>query len=211
MKPSRLSPQLRLSAATALLPALQFVLVTLVMIPFTAILGLVFGSDRHVDWRVSITVGGILGLIWFVAIFLSTLADLRKEDRIEVTGSSSFPAQSFVSGLYGLTTVVCMWAILGLHRDHEPLWLQLLPLGFIAIAFYGWPRTIRCNETNLTQRAMFGWKKRIPYVSVEAISVGSDGTTTVLGAGTTIEHTSHHIDAATFRETVSRRSGRPIW
>jgi hypothetical protein len=89
--------------------------------------------------------------------------------------------------------------------------MQLLPLGFVALAFYGWPRTITCTETTVSQRTLFGWKKQIPYRSVEAISVDCDGTTAVLGAGTTIEHTRYHLDADAFREVVSRRSGKPIY
>ncbi len=159
MKHHCLSLQLRLGAAIALRPALQFLLVTLVMIPVAALIGLLVHDERQIDWKLSMTVGGVLGLIWFVATFLSTLADLRKEDRIEAARIPPFPAQSFVSGLYGAITVFSMRAITGLYRDNEPLWLQLLPFGFVAIASYGWPRTTRCYETSISQRSLCGRKK----------------------------------------------------
>ena len=211
MLPRRFSLQLRLSAAAALRPALHFVLVTLLMIPITAFVLLVLGDEKQVDWSVSAAVGGILGSIWFMAVFLSTLSDLRKQDRNETARKPTFPAQSFYSGLCWLAIVGSAWLIVGLRRDREPLWLQLLPLGFVALAFFGWPRTITCSETAVSQRTLLGRRKQIPYASIEAISVSSDGTTMVLGAARTIEHTQYHVDAWAFREVVSHRSGKQVY
>jgi drug/metabolite transporter superfamily protein YnfA len=211
MLPRRLVLQLKLSAAVALRPALRSLLAALLMIPLTAFILLVLGDDQQVDWSASAAVGGVLGSIWFLAVFLSTLADLRKQDGISAASKRSFPAQSFYSSLYGLCVIGSAWLILALHREKDPVWMQLLPLVFVALAFFGWPRTITCTETTVSQRTLLGWKKRIPYVSVDAISVDSSGTTTVLGAGKTIQHTQCHLDPGAFREAVSRRSGKPIY
>lgn len=211
MKHNRFSLQIRLSLAAAIRPALQFVLVLLLMIPVTALIGLVFTGDRQIDWRVSVIVGSVLGFGWFAATFFSTLADLRTEDRIQTAKTPTFRARSFESGVCALATVFPVWLIIGLHQEHDPVGLQVMPLAIVALAFYVWPRTIRCGESSISQRNLFGWKKRIPYTSVEAISVGPNGTTTILGIGATIEHTSHHIDSIAFRELVSQRSGKPVY
>jgi hypothetical protein len=181
------------------------------MTPVSALIALVFRDGTEIEWKLSMTVGGVVGFAWFVSTFLSTLADLRKGDGIRAAKTPTFPAQSFVSGLCGIALLGSGWLIVALHREREPLWLQLFPIGFAGIAFCGWPRAIRCGDLEVSQKNLFGWKTRIPYASVEAISVDVAGTTRVIGAGRTIEHTAHHMDPVRFREIVSQRSGRPIY
>ena len=211
MRSNHLLSQIRLSATVALRPALQFLLVTCISIPIAALIGLMFGDNVRVNWKSSVAVGTILGLAWFAAVFLSTLADSRKENRMGSAKTVHFPAQSFVAGLYGFAMVGSVWLTLQAHREREPLWIQILPLGLAAIAFYGWPRTITCGDVEVTQRSLLWRKRRIPYASVEAISVQPDGTTTVIGASTIIEHTPYHFGAAHFRAIISRRTGKPVY
>ena len=174
------------------------------MVPIISLTG-------QVDWMTSIASGTGVGLAWFAAALLSALADSRKGNRTATANTVRFPAQSFVSGIYASATIGSAWLALAVYREGEPLWLQRILLGFGAIACYGWPRTITCGPTEVSQRSALLFKRRIPYVSVEAISVGGDGTTTVLGAATTIEHTAHHVDGEGFGEVMSRRNGKPVY
>ncbi|MBS1827781.1 MAG: hypothetical protein JST93_20895 [Acidobacteria bacterium] len=177
----------------ALRPALQFVLVTCLTIPAVSL------------------IGAILGLSWSAVVFLFSLADLHKERRFGSAETIRFSAQSFVAGLYGFATVGSAWLILQLHREREQMWLQMVPLAIAALAFYGWPRSVVCAKDDVSQRGLFGRKRRIPYAAVQAISILADGATAVIGAGTTIEHTPYHFGAAHFRAIISRRTGKPVY
>jgi hypothetical protein len=153
----------------------------------------------------------VVASIWYIATFLSTLFDLRTHDRIEAARAPSFPATSFLTGLYGITTIFSLALIKGLHAEGDPIWMQLLPLVFVLIAFYAWPRTIHCGELSVWQRNRFGRKKVIPYQAIQAISVSPGGSTIVLGLEGTIEHTPQHVDAESFRHLTASRSAKPVY
>ncbi len=99
---------------------------------------------------------------------------------------------------------------IGMYREGDSLWIQTIPLALVLISFYGWPRTIHCDETEVWQRSRFGFKTRIPYSEVVAVAY-SEGTTTVTGAKGSIEHTPYHAAAGQFNGVMSKRTGKPIY
>ena len=210
MSDKRLKRQIQASTFAGFQAALHVLAFGVLFLPILALVNLVFHREIWGNLSLSLLIGMAIALMWCVATFTSTLLDLRKHDRLGSTVTTSFPATTFVAGLYGVTSIGSAWLIVGLHKEREPVWMQLLALGFVVLAFYGWPRTIHCNDTSVSQRSLFGRKRTLPYSAVEAISVDHDGTTTVLGAGVTIDHTRYHIDPEVFRETVSTRSGRQV-
>lgn len=211
MAANRTVQQVRQSAAVAFRSALQVILVIALTLPFQVLIGVFFDKKINTDWKLALKVGGTIASIWYLVTFTSTLVDFRKYDRINAARAPSFPATSFLTGLYGLTAIVSLALIKGLNAEGDPMWLQLLPLVFVGIAFYAWPRTIHCAELSVWQRDRWGRKTDIPYQSIQAISVSPGGTTTVLGSEVTIEHTPQHVDAESFRHFVSSRSAKPIY
>lgn len=207
----RLKRQIQASTFAGFQAALHVLAFAVLFLPILALINLIFHRDIWGSLSLSLVIGTAIAVVWFVATFTSTLLDLRKHDRVGSTATASFPATTFVAGLYGVTCIASAWLIVGLHKEREPVWMQLLALGFVFVAFYGWPRTIHCNDTSVSQRSLWGRKRTIPYSAVEAISSDHQGTTTVLGGGVTIEHTRYHIDPEIFRQAVARRSGKPVY
>jgi len=115
-----------------------------------------------------------------------------------------------MTGLYGGTVLMAGALAIGMYSEGDPLWCQAIPLILLLIAFYGWPRSIHCDENEIWQRSKLGIKKRIAYNAVIAIA-GAEGKATVTGAGGTIELTPEHADAEQFSELVAKRSGKPIY
>ena len=211
MAVGRLIRQVCTSASAAVRPALLVLMVTALTLPFQALINAILVSKATTDWKLALVVGAVVASIWYIAAFLSTLFDLRTQDRIEVAMAPSFPATSFLIGLYGVTTILSLALINGLHAEGDPIWMQLLPLVFVVIAFYAWPRTIHCGALSVWQRNLWGRKKDIPYREIQAISVSANGTTTVLGLEETIEHTQQHVGAESFRHLVASRCARPVY
>jgi hypothetical protein len=210
MKSERLPYELRASALAGYRSALRVVAFTLLWVPIGALINVIFDHEAKTNWKLSLEVGGTLAVLWYGVTFFSTLFDLRKQGQSETARNPSFPASSFLSGLCGVTAIFSVWLIWGLHSEGDPVWLQLLPLAFLGIAFFAWPRTIHCDQESVWQRDRWGRKKNIPYNEIQSIS-GAGGTTTVLGPKAVIEHTSQHIDPESFRHAVSLRSGKPIY
>lgn len=207
---SRLAYHIRASALSGVQPALQIVLVTVALIPVRIILNRVLESDAAVDWKLSLVVGGSIALMWYVGVCASTFVDIRCEIAHGRQLRQSFPATAFIAGLYGVAVLFSAVMAIGMYRENDPAWLQLIPLSFVLIAFYAWPRTIHIDESGVWQRSRFGRKTRLNYSDVIALSY-SDCTTTVTGSSGIIEHTQYHAAGSRFVGLVSKRSNREVY
>jgi hypothetical protein len=208
---NRLRLQIQVSALAGFRAACHVLVFAVLFLPVGLVINIIFRRETHVDLKLAIIINAVFALSWYVITFVSTFLDMRKLDRIGAARMPSFPATALVAGLYGVVGIGSLWLMMGLHKEADPLWVQLLPLAGVALAFCAWPRTIHCERTSVSQRNLWGRKKAIPYAAVEAISVGYQGTTTVLGAGSTIEHTQYHVDPESFRHTLSSRSEKPVY
>lgn len=168
-----------------------------------------------VSWDPSLAhLGLVLSLILafvFAAVAVLTRLDFYRSTAIAKAQSPAFSATSLVTAIYAAAALVSLAIIAGLHSQGEPAWIQLLSSAFGILAWYGWPRTIHCGETAVWQRTKWGVKCSIPYVDIQVISVGHDGTTVVLGPNASIEHTSSHMAPEQFQFMVSKRSGKPVY
>lgn len=201
--------QMKASAHAAIAVSLPVLFSFVVLVPFTAMLDLLNSRSPQLELKMPAQIAALFAAGTFVITFVSTLRDLRTIDQIDEAREPSFTPTTFATGIWGVPLVGSMWGIYGINRDDEPAWLSLIPCAFIALAFYAWPRTIHCGKAFVSQRSLWGRVKRIQYSSIEAISIGHDGTTVVIGPQATIEHTPYHIDPDTFRHIVSKRSGKP--
>src|SRR5205823_3580279 len=134
-------------------------------------------------WVLSVEVIGIISGAWFLVVFSSTFIQLRRRDRQELTRNPSFPATVFVMLLYSGGVLLSVTLFLGLRKQHEAWWLQLLNWSFALLAFYGWPRTIHFDETSIWQRSLFGVKRRIRYEDIQYVN--ADHTASVITVGST--------------------------
>ncbi|MEP7365904.1 MAG: hypothetical protein ABI972_21830 [Acidobacteriota bacterium] len=202
--------QTKASARAAIAVSLPVLFSFLVLVPFTAMLDLLNSRSPQLEVEMPAQIAALFATGTFVITFVSTFRDLRKIGQIDEAREPSFTPTTFATGIYGFTLVGSLWGIYGLKRDGEPTWLLLIPVAFLALAWYGWPRTIQCKESFVSQRSLWLRNKRISYSAIEAISIWHDGTTIVIAPGVSIEHTPYHIDPEMFRYIVSKRSGKPV-
>jgi hypothetical protein len=204
-------PELRGSAALALRSAAKVFVVVIVCSPVRWIVARVFQEDAVFDWKLALILSTLLSLAWFIAAFLSGYFDLRKLDRIDRETNPRFPGTSFLRGLYGGMIVFSVVMELGLYRQGDEAWMQLIPLIFIGMSVYAWPRTIHCDERTIWQWSRLGRKRAIDFEAIESIARGAGGTITVIGPDITIEHTSSHAGAEEFCRFLSERTGKPVY
>ena len=207
---NRIGYQVRVSAISGIQSTLQILFVVVAAIPVRVLIERIFSRDVSVDWRTSLIAGCSIATLWYLGVCVSTFVDIRRDAIRGRTPRQSFPASAFWTGLYGLTLILSAAMVIGTHREGDPMWIQLTPLVFVLIAFYGWPRTIHVDETGVWQRTRLGLKRRIRFEDVLAVAY-EHGTTTVAGKEATIEHTPYHAGAGSIREVLSKRSHRKTY
>ncbi len=207
---NRLDYQVRVSAISGIQSTLQILFVVVAEIPVRVLIERIFSRDVRVDWRASLAVGCSIAALWYLGVCLSTFVDLRRDAAHGRDPRQSFPASAFLTGLYGLTLILSAAIVIGTHREGDPVWVQLTPLVFVLIAFYGWPRTIHVDETGVWQRTRLGLKRRIRFEDILAIAY-EQGSTTVTGKEATIEHTPYHVGTQRIQKVLSKRSHRKLY
>src|SRR5690349_5229138 len=110
------------------------------MIPVRVVIDRTLSRNVSVDWRASLIVGSSIAALWYLGFCVSTFVDIHRDAVRGRSPRQSFPANAFVTGVYGLALVLSAVLVVGTHREGDPMWMQLLPLVFVLIAFYGWPR-----------------------------------------------------------------------
>lgn len=195
----------------AAISGFQVFLTVALTIPIIAAINWFFDGEARINLKGTFAVGGVLAAGWTLITLVTSFIDAHRNDRIVGATHQVFRPTTFVFGLFTVAALGSLAMMIGANAQNEPIWLQLLPLVFLALTFYGWPRTIHCEETTLSQRNLWGRKYTIPYAEIEAISVSGDGAITVLGSGATIQHTQYHINPDGFAALVSGRSGKPVY
>ena len=195
----------------ALRSAAKVFVVVIVCSPVRWIVTTVFQQDVIFDWKLALVLSSLLSVVWFLAVYLSTYFDLRKLDRIDRETNPRFPGTSFLRGLYGGMILFSVVMAVGLYREGDSAWMQLIPLIFIGMSVYAWPRTIHCDERAVWQRSRLGRKRVIDFVAIESIARGAGGAITVIGSDFTIEHTSSHAGTEEFCRFLSERTGKPVY
>ncbi len=206
---TRLGYQIRLSALSGIQSTVQVLFVTVALLPIRLIFNRLFFRSAASDWKVSFLVGGSIATLSYIAVFVSTFVDLRRETGRTQKLRQTFPASAFMTGLYGGLVVFAAVMVVGTRQEGDPVWVQLTPFTFVLIALIGWPRTIRCDATGIWQRTRFGQKMRIPYDEVLSVAY-EEGSTFVTGKQATIEHTLYHAGGERFQRTLEKRSGKLV-
>lgn len=207
---NRLGSQVRVSAISGIQSTLQILFVAVAAIPVRVLIERIFSRDVSVDWRTSLIAGCSIATLWYLGVCVSTFVDMRRDAIRGRTPRQSFPASAFWTGMYGLTLVLSAATVIGTHREGDPMWIQLTPLVFVLIAFFGWPRTIHVDETGVWQRTRLGLKRSIRFEDVLAVT-HEHGTTTVVDKEATIEHTPCHAGSSQIQEVLSKRSHKKIY
>jgi hypothetical protein len=91
--------------------------------------------------------------------------------------------------------------------QHEPYWMDLILLSFVALGLIAWPRLIVIDHESVTSHVWW-WKKSILWHQVTSVRYYTASLSTqVTGSnGIKIVHTGFHVDSARFREEITKRS-----
>ena len=184
----------------------------LVSVLFLLVANVLFYGGSKFEWKLSIEISATLSLIWFLVLFVSTLADTWGDDVREKKRSPIFPASAFFRGLYGGGSVLFLMMLRGMYKEGDSLRLELIPLAFLVLAWVSWPRTIRFSPDALSQRTLFGRKQRLEFRDIETISFSrSEDRTTVFGGDIEIVHTGQHAGKPQFHELLAERTGKEVY
>jgi hypothetical protein len=199
------------AARAALVTVVTILVRLLVAILVIALLNFLFRSSAAINWKFAIVFSLVIAAIWSLIVFASTWADARAEGVRDHTVDPTFPGGSFYRGLYGALAIGMPLMMVGLYRQHESLWLQLIPVGLLALVWFGWPRRIYFRSDALEQRTYFGKMRRIPYRAVEYISYDKrKGYTFVVSERTGMIHTPLHVERQRFHRLIQERTGKPV-
>ena len=179
------------------------------MIPVRQIIYRAFHDSKSVDVRATLIVTVSMSMLWYLAISTSTFIDLRRSAELETRLKQDFPASTLITGIYCAGVLMGVAIVLGTYVEHDPVWIQSIGFIFPVISFYGWPRTIHCEDDYLWQRTRWGSRRRILYSEVEAISY-SEGLTTVYGGGGPVIHSPYHSAVEQFHQLLAERTGKEV-
>lgn len=205
--------RLRLHAQMALLRALRSSVILFLIAFVTSLAGLVIRLffKQKLDWKLSLLVLIVPTTLYCFGFFVTDLADLRAGDVRRNAQEPVFSGKSWIRSMYATLLILCGFFVQGFYREHLSIWMQLIPLGFTALVWYGWPRAIHFSPKALEQRTLFGIKKRLGLQKIEYTSYSnSDGRTVVLGNGVEIVHTDQHADKLYFHKLIAERIGKPV-
>jgi hypothetical protein len=204
----------RLYAQTAFLSALRSSVIMFLISSATGLVGLVMRLflKQKLDWKPGLLVLIVFTTLWSLGLFVTDLVDLRAEDIRRNTQEPVFPGRSWIRGVYGSVIILCGFFVQGFYREHLSIWMQLIPLSFTTLVWYGWPRAIHFSAEALEQRTLFGITRRLEFQKIEYASYSdSDARTVVSGKGVEIVHTGEHADKSRFHHLITERTGKSVF
>jgi hypothetical protein len=204
------STNIRSAAVLALRTSLPVFLSVIALLPLASIINRVFDGTWSVNWRLMLTVSGILTGIIFAFLFFAQLLEYSAKEHRRLAQRMVFPAAMWLRGLY-LTSIVMGFGLMaGTYSEGDPLWVVVTPVCFVFLGFFAWPRAIRITDSAIRQRrALFGFKE-IQLDEIESVAYdASSGETIVFGKnGTRIVHTSMHVDGERFADKLQSATGK---
>jgi hypothetical protein len=205
------SSRIRLAAIKALRICLGILLTVVLLVAVDLIVRLVF----HVRWlaslRLAILSSGIVTGCVFLFFFLAELLEDSAAARREHSQSLVFPAVMWLRGVYLSAIVMGFTIMVGMYREGDS-WKQaiFLPLSFVLLGYFPWPRAVRITESDVRQRGPFLNLRRIPFPEIESIDAGG-GEVVVYGKnGARIVHSAMHADTDRFIEQMEARTGKEV-
>jgi hypothetical protein len=200
----------RSAAALALRTSLPILVTAVLALPLLSVVNRVFDGTWSVAWRPGLMVSGILTGLVFAFFFLAQMLEFTAQTHRERALRFVFPAAMWLRGLYLGSIALGVTLMAGMYFEKDPWVIVVLPVCFVFLGFFAWPRTIEITESAIRQRrVLFGFKE-IPLGEIESI-VGDDSSDeiAVFGKnGTRIVHTSTHVDGKRFLERLASLTGK---
>jgi hypothetical protein len=204
------STKIRSAALAALrISLLIFGSGVLMLLLFSAVRRVLDGT-WSVAWRPALIVSGILTGLFFTFFFLAQVLEFTGQVHRERDLKFVFPAAMWLRGLYFGSIVMGIWLMAGTYFEGDPWTIFVLPVSFVFLGLFAWPRAIEITESTVRQRrVLFGFKEiRLGEIESTVGDAGS-GEIVVFGKnGTRIVHTTMHVDGERFIARLKSVTGK---
>jgi len=183
---------------------------TVLMLPLFSVVGRVFDGTWSVPWRMMLTVSGILAGLIFAFLFLAQVFEFSAKTYRERNARLVFPAAMWLRGLYLVSIVMGLGLMAGTYSEGDPWGIVALPVLFVFLGFFAWPRAIEITEIAVRQRrVLFGFKE-VRLGEIESVVCDpSRNETIVFGKnGNRIVHTAMHVDRERFIASLKSITGK---
>lgn len=202
----------RFAAVRALRNSLGIFVTTILMVPAVSVVHRVFDGTWYVNWRLMLSVSGVLTSIFFVFWLVTQLFESAAEEVRERQMQFVFPGAMWVRGIYLTTIAMGIVIMVGTYREGDPWGDVAFPVVLVLLGYLAWPRAIEISDTEVRQRRILFGFKRIPLAEIS--SVVSDPTSNeavVFGAnGVRIVHTMMHVEHDRFVHRLNLLTGKNL-
>jgi hypothetical protein len=200
----------------ALQSALRFAGVIFAAVLFGGLLGplinWLFKGAVRFEWRLFLTLAPIFALVSFVFIFVSEWVDSRAQHLRAGVENPAFSGSTIFRGMYGGGAIFFLIIMIGMYREGDSFWMQLILALLMALPWYCWPRAIRFSSEGLTQKTLWGTTQRLSFRAVENVAyLRAEGRTVVVGDGIEIVDTAQHVDRFRFHQLIEERTGKAVY
>jgi hypothetical protein len=204
------STKIRSAAVLALRTSLRIFISLVLIVPLASIMNRVFDGTWSVDWRLMLTVSGILtGCVFAFLLLAQVLESYAKEHR-RLAQRMVFPAAMWLRGLYLTCILMGFGLMVGTYSEGDPSWVVVLPVCFVFLGYFAWPRAIEITESAVRQRRVLVGFKEIRLHEIESVAYdAARGETIVFGKnGTRIVHSAMHVDGERFADKLHSATGK---
>jgi hypothetical protein len=202
----------RSAAIQAFVSSIRIVLTAVILLPVLSGINRLFEGTWRVNWRVTLTVAGILTVLWFGFLFISQLLEDFTQEKREESGRLILPGAMWLRGVCIGCMMLGIAVMLGTYREGDAPWIVVLPVLFVLLGFFTWPRKIEFSNGAIRQRRWLLSEKILPYDEIESASFNPGrGETIVFGRdGRKIVHTMMHVGRAEFTEHLESLTGKKV-
>jgi hypothetical protein len=169
-----------------------------------------FSGTWYVNWRLMLTVSAILTFLFFVFFFVTELLEFATEKARERQLRFVFPAVMWLRGVYLGSILAGFIMMIGECREGNPWGIVALPLLFVFLGFFAWPRAIEFTENQIRQRRTLPGFKQIRFSNIQSVVSGpSRNEIVVFGKNADcIVHTTMHVDGDRFLQRLKSLTGK---
>lgn len=203
---------IRSSASRALAGSVGLFLTALLLIPVSAIINRVFDGSWQVNWRLTLSVAGILTVLWFGFLFVSQVLEDFTEAQRQEAGVRMFPGAMWIRGISIGVILLGLVTMAGCYREGDAWWFVAFPFVFVLLGFFTWPRAIEITNNEIRQRGQFLNTRILPSNEIQSATFDSTrGEIAVFGNnGAKIVHTTTHVNGAQFIRALEELTGRQV-
>jgi hypothetical protein len=204
------STKIRSAAWAALRISLLIFGSAVLMLPLFSVVRSVFDGTWSVPWRMMLTVSGILAGLIFAFSFLAQVFEVSAQNYRERNARLVFPAAMWLRGVCLGSIVMALGLMAGTYSEGDPWGIVALPVLFVFLGFFAWPRAVEITDRAVRQRRVLFGSKEILLGEIESVVCDPSGNETIVFGknGNRIVHTAMHVDGERFVERLGSLTGK---